>query len=639
MCGIAGFTRRAGPPEEAAALLGRMCAAMAHRGPDGAGVHVAGPVALGHRRLSIIDLEGGAQPLVSADGRWAIVYNGEVYNYAELGEDLDRRGFRRRTRSDTEVLLGLVALDGPEALLRVHGFFAFALWDEVERTLLLARDHFGKKPLYYAEAGPDLVFASEAKAVLLHPAVSRDPDLRALGRYLARECVPAPETAYRAVRKLEPGSYALWRDGRLDVRRYYDLAGRVNAAGPLDICLEEAAERFRAGLRRSVERRLVADVPVVHLLSGGLDSSAVHAALHEAGAIGRLDVFTTRILDPHFDESRYADAVAERFPPKSRRVLEFEPDAFLEELDGAVALLDEPTGNATLLPLGRMMRGVREAGVKVALTGSGGDEILAGYPTFQALPLAALYRTLPDAVDAAARRLAGLLPASDRYFSLEFRAKRFLRGARAPADEANARWQASFDETDLRALLAPEALRAMGDDPAETLFGDVRASLRGAEGWDAVNRLSLEYVRNYLAHDILPLADLCGMAHSVEIRSPLLDLDLVETVLRLPGRLKLRHGRTKHLLIEAYRDLFPPSLLRRRKQGFAVPMAKWLRGPLRRLMERHLLEDGPLYRDGILRPEVPRRLVADHLARRHSRHKEIWTLLVLSLWHERRAAA
>lgn len=634
MCGIAGFTRRAGPPDEAVRLLERMCGLMAHRGPDDAGVHVAGPIALGHRRLSIIDLEGGRQPLISSDGRWAITYNGEVYNYRDLAADLDARGWRRRTRSDTEVLMGLVALDGPEALNRVHGFFAFALWDEVERTLVLARDHLGKKPLYFADVGGDLVFASEAKAVLAHPAVGREVDPAALARYLARECVPAPATIYRAVRKLEAGTFAIWRDGRLVVRRYYDLVGRVNAAGPSSEPFGEAVERFRGGLRRSVERRLVADVPVVHLLSGGLDSAAIHASLAEAGVAGRMEVFTTRILDPSFDEERYAEAVLERHPPGRRTRLAFRPVECLDELDGAVALMDEPTGNATLLPYGRMLRAVRENGAKVALCGSGGDEILAGYPTFQALAFAALYRRLPAPVDGAARRVAALLPASDRYFSLEFRAKRFLRGATAPPDEMNARWQASFDEDDLAGILAPD-VRAAAGDLRDVLWADVRESLRGTEGWDPVNRLSLEYLRNYLAHDILPLADRCGMSHSVEIRSPFLDLDLVEWCLRLPGAYKIRRGRTKRLLREAYRDLLPRTVIERGKLGFALPMAKWLRGPLRGLLERHLVGDGPLYRAGLLLPETPRRLVAEHLARRHARHKELWTLLALSLWYER----
>lgn len=631
MGAFAGVVVREGRAD--AAIVRRLCAAL----PGGANiaVHTDGPVAVGGVGPSAPPVGREASGL-SADGRRVLAFNGDE----AFAEEAFRRGGGAPPTSVGAAVLSLLgdAAADPAAALppvaRAVGPFALALWDSVGRTLLLARDAFGKKPLYTAEVGGGLVFSTSLRAVLAHPGVSREIDPAALATYLAREVVPAPATIRRAVRKISPGAYAVWRDGRLSLGRYDDLAGRITAAGPLAIPFDEAKRRLRESLHRVVVRRLAGGPPVALLISGGLDSSSMAAALGDADSLGGISAFSTRLEDPVFDETPYADAVLTRFRPAARSVLSFGPAEFREAAGWAFEKTDEPIGNVTILPLLRMARAVRDAGVRFGLVGTGADELFAGFQTFQALSLVRLYRAFAGPIDPIVRAAVNLLPASDRYFSIEFRAKRFLRGVRAEASEMNARWQASFDETEVAALLPPDVLRAAGGDLPAVLWGGVRETLRGTEGWGPVERLQLEYLRNYMAHDTLPLSEVCGAAFGVEFRAPYLDPEIVDLMLRLPAAYKIHRGRSKHLMREAYRGLLPDVVYRRHKQGFTVPVARWLKGPLRDLVERHLVADGPLYRAGLLRPDVPRRLVADHFAGRHSRHKEIWTLLALSLWFE-----
>ena len=622
MCGFLGIINleRGRPADERAAR--EMAAAQAHRGPDDEGFYFNGPVALGMRRLAIIDLPGGHQPMANEDGSVWVVFNGEIYNFAELRAELLERGHQFRTHSDTEVLVHLYEEHGDDLVTRLNGMFAFALWDERRARLLAARDRMGEKPLYFTDTPGAFVFASELKSLLAHPGVGRRLNLRALRKYLSYEFVPSPHSMIEGVRKLRPAHRLIWERGGWREERYWGLSYEGER---LRLGAEEAAEEVRGRLREAVRLRLVADVPLGVLLSGGIDSSAVAAlACEEAG--GRVRTFSIAFAELSFDESSYARAVAARLGTEhhEQRFTERDMLAVVPEIP---RLLDEPLGDGSLIPTFLLSRETRRH-VTVALGGDGGDELFAGYPTYVAHRLAGYYRGLPGLlrrglIEPAVARL----PVSTENLSFDFRAKRFIRGAGLPAGTRHAVWMGSYDAAEQSRLLAPEVLAAC---PDEEVFDEVRA-YDGLNGADAVEPMMRLDATHYLPECVLFKVDRASMAASLEVRAPFLDHTLVEFLTRLPVGLKLRGLTTKYVLKRAMRGRLPREVTDRPKKGFGMPVAKWVKGELRPLV-RETFSPERLRRRGLFNPDYVSRLLDEHEGGRADHRKLIWTLLMFELW-------
>ena len=631
MCGICGVVERDGTIDRE--TLRRMTAVLRHRGPDDEGYHVAdgnggGPAAgLGFRRLSIIDLDTGNQPISNEDGSVWIVFNGEIYNFPELRAELEARGHRFATNADTEVIVHLYEERGPRCLEGLNGMFALAVWDERRRELLLARDRLGKKPLYYAELGDRLLFASELKSLLQHPLCPRELDFEALTRYLAFEYVPTPRAIFAGVRKLPAGHFLRWRDGRSSIQAYWDLAlgdddGRSE---------QEYVEEFRARFRDAVGRRLISDVPLGAFLSGGIDSSSVVAMMTEVLPRENVRTFSIGFGEQSFDESSYARRVA-RFYGTEHHEDTFTPGVMLDLLPRVAEFLDEPFADASILPTYLLSRFTREF-VTVALGGDGGDELLAGYPTFQADRVAQLYRMPRLLHERVVLPLVDRLPVSTANFSLDFKLKRFLGGMTYPQETRHPAWLGAFTPPEQAALLAR---------PVDDVYAEARRLFVGAPAHDRLGRLIYLYAKSYLQDDILVKVDRASMACSLEVRAPFLDVELVEFLGRVPSRLKLRGLRGKHLLKRAMADVLPPGIATRAKKGFGIPVAEWFKNDLREALQDELSPER-IRRQGIFDAREVERLVSEHLSGRRDHRKPLWTLFVFQLWHrnyvERRPTA
>jgi asparagine synthase (glutamine-hydrolysing) len=628
MCGIAGYAALDARRPLDARPVDAMLRRIAHRGPDDEGVHCAAGVVLGHRRLSILDPAGGHQPIFGTRPGTAVICNGEIYNYRELAKALSFRGVFARTGSDTEVAAHAYDAFGLDFLDRLDGMFALALWDGERRRLVLARDRMGEKPLYYTVADGLLIFASELTAVLAHPAVDASIDPRALAAYLALEYVPAPASIVRGVSKLEPGTALVLEDGELHKRRWWKLEPRV--AEPV-MPYEDAVAELRARLDAAVRSRLVSDVPLGVFLSGGIDSSAVAALATKAGA---LNTFSIAFDERSFDESRYAREVANRIGAHhhERVVRAAEMPELVPRLP---ELLDEPLGDASILPTAALARFARER-VTVALGGDGGDELFAGYPMHQGHRLAAAVRALPPGARALLAGAAARLPVSHRNFSLGFKAKTFLRGAGEPPPINHALWMASFSPAEQQRLLTPDALEAAGQ-----ARGALRAVLDAwaeSAGAPPLARASHLDALTYLPNDILMKVDRASMAVALEVRAPFLARGVVEFAFSLPDEYRMRGLTGKRILRDAVRDLLPASVLRRAKKGFGMPVAAWLNGALRPLAH-DVLSAERLRAGGLFRADAVERLLREHHAGTADHRKPLWTLLVLELWRAHHLAA
>jgi len=612
-------------------VLDRMVQTLAPRGPDASGSWRAPGIGLGHRRLKVLDLEGAAQPMTAADADVCLVYNGEIYNYRELGAELQSLGHPLTLRSDTEVLLRGYLQWGSDVVQRCNGMFAFALWDGRDRTLLLARDRMGQKPLYLARTPRGLLFASELKAILTHPEFESQVDADSLRRYLVHEYIPDPHCILRDASKLPPAHLAVVRSADLEVhpRAYWDLSfPDPRSRQRRQMRLDDATEELRFRLGRAARRRMMSDVPLGVFLSGGIDSSLLVALLSEAGAArDPLESFAIGFGDPSFDESAHAARVARRFSTH-HRARRFDLDELMSVLPRVTAQVDEPFGDASVLPTHLLSCFTREH-VTVTLSGDGGDELFAGYPTFQAeLVGAPLTRYLGAGWHDLFRRAAGLLPVSTDNISLDFKVKQFLRGVGLPAEARHQVWLGSFTPTEARALLHPDLVERLGPlDPLDEVTRLVDQTPT-ADPWD---RLMVFYCRYYLAGDILVKVDRASMAVGLEARAPFLDPEVVDFACRLPPEHRIRGFETKAVCRRLARDLLPVSIARRPKKGFGIPMARWLKGPLLGLMSR-LLDPERLRREGYFRAEVVQRLMSAHLAGRVDARKPLWTLMAFQLW-------
>jgi asparagine synthase (glutamine-hydrolysing) len=633
MCGILGFinlNRESGLDREHEAdqrIAGAMAAAIAHRGPDDEGFYFKENVALGMRRLSIIDLATGHQPISNEDGSVWVVFNGEIYNFQELRERLLARGHQFSTHSDTEVIVHLYEDHGDELVQYLNGMFAFALWDERRQRLLVARDRMGEKPLYFTQVeGQAFVFASELKSLVVHPAVERRVNLLALRKYLQYEFVPSPHTMIEGVHKLRPAHRLIFEKGAWRAEAYWSL----NYDGEkLMIDEEEAVEETRRRLREAVRMRLVSDVPLGVLLSGGIDSSTIAALACEAAA-GRVKTFSIAFDEKSFDESSYARLVAERLGTEhyEQRFTEREMLAIVPEIP---KLLDEPLGDGSLIPTFLLSRFTRER-VTVALGGDGGDELLAGYPTYAAHRVAGYYRALPRFLRAGLIEPAvARLPVSTDNLSFDFKAKRFVQGAALPPGERHTVWMGSYTAAQQRLLLSPEILDAC---PDERVFDEIRI-YNSLNEHDVVEQMMKLDATHYLSECVLFKVDRASMAASLETRAPFLDHTLAEFLTRLPIDLKL-HGQFgkwtgKYILKRAMQDRLPPEVIHRPKKGFGMPVAKWVKGELRAFV-RDTFAPERLRRRGFFNPDYVRRLLDEHERGAADHRKLIWTLLMFEMW-------
>ena len=626
MCGITGIALPGGArPDEA--TLRAMTDTLAHRGPDGDGVWITDGCGLGHRRLAIVDLSpAGAQPMLTPERDAAIAFNGEIYDFDAARRALEHEGETFTSRSDTEVLLRALRRWGASALTRLHGMMAFGYWSVKTRTLTLARDRFGKKPLYYAPLGgpsaPDgVVFGSEMRALLAHPRVraERAIDPVAVTQYLTHEAVPAPRSILANVRKLGAGEIATWseRDG-LRVSRWYAPQYGTQLRGD---ARELEAELTRR-VSRAVSRRLVADVPVGVFLSGGLDSSFVAACA--AATHPRVKTFAIGFEDPSFDESEHAALVARHLGTDHHTEV-LAPATLVDLVVPTLDRMDEPHADTSILPTTLLARLARRE-VTVALGGDGGDETLAGYPTFVADEV--LSRVPPSrSLARLAGSLASVAPASDANFSLGFKLRQMSLGLGARGAERHARWLSAIDPDTLPSLLGSK-LR----ESAPHALDAARAAAAGTvSDFDAATAF---YLSVYLAEGVLQKVDRATMSVSLEARAPLLDTEVVEFCLALAPEHRIRHGVTKKIMRDALRPMVPRSIIERPKKGFGAPVGQWLRGPLRHLVTDTLSHDR-VARGGWFDAREVTRIVDEHLSERADHRKALYTLLVLEHWRAR----
>jgi asparagine synthase (glutamine-hydrolysing) len=626
MCGITGFVSHQSLAN-ARATVERMTATLVHRGPDDQGTYVDRDTALGVRRLGVIDLDTGHQPMSNEDGTVWVVQNGEIYNFSALRDRLRRLGHVFRTRSDTEVIVHAYEAYGEDCVSHLDGMFAFALWDTRQRTLLLARDRMGEKPLYY-HAGPEMfVFGSEVRALLECPDVPRSLNLESLSRYLLFECVPAPHSILAGINKLPPASTLMVSPGgKPRLTRYWEL--RFAPDHSLDE--REWVDRLRAQLEASVRSQLVSDVSLGAFVSGGVDSGTIVALATRARGSRPFQTFSVGFEEPSYDERPFARNVAEHCGTEHHEILFSSSDA-LALMEKVGDLLDEPLVDGSFLPRYALAQAARGA-VTVVLCGDGGDELFCGYPTFLADgPARWLRRLLPSAVQHAAGAALDRLPPSSRYGSVEFLLKQFVRSLPYPPEVGTQLLLGGLVPAEQARLLSPRVRQALGPfDP----YGELTETIEQTSLRDPVERLIYHHCHCYLADQTLVASDRATMAVGLEVRAPLLDRSLVELACRIPSRFKLRGWTTKSVLKRAVADLLPAATITRRKQGLGVPIAAWLRGALRNVLEERLAP-GRLARRGLFEPATVTRLITEHVSGRRNHRKVLWALLMFDAWCDR----
>ena len=621
MCGIAGFAENSHfespePHQERdRALLHRMCEVIRHRGPDDEGLHVEQGVALGMRRLSIIDLSTGHQPIHNEDRTIWVVFNGEIYNYRHLRRELEAAGHVFYTASDTETIVHAYEEWGESSFNKLRGMFGIALWDRTRKTLILARDRAGIKPLHFVEDGTRIYFGSEIKSLIAAGAVQPDIDLEALDHYLSYLYAPRDRSLFASVRKLPPGHFLRWQDGKTTIVKYWEIGARESFAGSD----EEAAHALRQVLADAVQSHMVSDVPLGAFLSGGVDSSIVVGLMAEASS-RPVKTFSIGFDEPQFDELEHARRVSDHFATDHHEFV-VRPDG-LAILDRLVEHFDEPFADSSAIPTWYVSEIARQH-VTVVLSGDGGDELFGGYDRY--LPhrrVAQFDRLALPGARAAAGAVWPLLPHGAR-------GKNFLRHVSRTDDGRYLDSVAFFQPDERESLYTYDVRRRLAEWNAEDAL---RARLSRFSSLPPHGRMMRLDFETYLPEDVLTKVDRMSMAHSIESRVPLLDNEVIEFAATLPSALKIRNGRRKHVLKEAVRTLLPGEIVDRKKQGFGVPLGVWFRGGLTDIFSDVLCSSRTRQR-GYFEPRFVDRLVQEHLSGRRDHTLRLWQLLVFELWH------
>ena len=632
MCGIVGFLTSKATVIPECEILRKMRDVLIHRGPDDAGEFIRpidekGPfVFFGHRRLSIIDLGTGHQPLSNEDETVWVVFNGEIYNFRELRSRLENLGHQFKTYSDTEVISHAYEEYKENCFKYFNGMFAIGIWDEKENRLILARDRLGKKPLYYSLIHGCIVFASELKAIMAYPSFPREVDPASFMKYLFFEFVPCPHTIFKDAKKIPAASYLIWDKKGIEVKQYWSpFDPQRGENNPSEV---EAERRMMELLENSVKRRLISDVPLGIFLSGGIDSSAI-TALAQKEVPGKIKTFSIGFEDPSFDESKYA-SLASRYIGTEHHEQMMTPADLLNIVPGLPEILDEPMADASILPTYLLSKFTRRY-VTVALGGDGGDELFAGYPTYLAHKYADRYERYLGVLHSTIHHFGKLLPVSDDNISFDFKVKKFLSGIGHPPGVRNSLWLGSFSFSEIHKALSPEFL---GHFNEMRVTDEIISHEKEFPFADQITLVQYLDMKLYLQESILVKVDRASMACSLEVRAPFLDHELVEFVIGLPSHYKLRGMSSKYILKKALKNHIPDEIIHRKKKGFGVPIAKWVKGELRGLFE-DLLSPHRIRKEGFLNPEYVVSLLQDHLFNKKYNRKQLWTLLVWELWMDR----
>lgn len=614
MCGILGYSHVAKPLPTG--VLASALEGLVHRGPDHQGTFCSERISLGATRLRILDLDGGDQPLFSPDRDVVVVFNGEIFNYAELRAELEGEGFGFETRCDTEVVLNAFLRWGGSCFSRLRGMFAIAIWVRSEGRLILARDRMGIKPLYYCLQGGEIYFGSELKCILLHPAVRRNICLSGLNCFLSLNYVPGPRTLVEGIIKLMPGHYLEWQSGRCSLHSYVNAGSPQKAPSSIDAACDELGGL----LTQSLKEQLVSDLPVGIWLSGGLDSSTI---LHYAANAHQrpLQTYSITFHGRSFDESRYIREVSSRFGTRHSEFDLSESADLVDAIEQIAFYSDEPSADAGALPLWFLAQ-MTSRDVTVVLTGEGADELFGGYLTYRADRYSATARKIPAPLRKAALAFATLLPVSDEKISFEYKVKRFLRGSLLSPELAHVFWNGTFSQAEKERLF-------LFADP-----GPLEAVVERMVGGPGLQRYLDFDQRYYLPDDILYKVDRISMAHSLEVRPPFLDPRIVDFAAGLPERFKVRRSQSKYVLRRLMRDKLPRSVVRRPKIGFDVPIHEWLRGVLRPLLLDTLSQEA-VSATGLFHWPAVKQQISAHLERRANLGYHLWGLMVLLIWMKR----
>ena len=615
MCGITGYTHRGRAFEPSAIKAATDC--LIHRGPDQQGTFESPTVSLGAVRLKIIDLSAGSQPLFSDDRKTVLVYNGEIYNYRELRQELEDLGHSFSTHSDTEVLLKAFLQWDTDCFSRLRGMFAAAFWREADRRLVLVRDRIGIKPLYLCRMGDDLYFGSELKTILIHPEIPRRLDLSALHYYLALNYVPGPYTLMEGIEKLRPGCWLEWQDGSIRVEQYWKLSHAQNE----NWTMPDAVQALDDLLKQSVREHLLSDVHVGIWLSGGIDSSGIlHYASQESSQ--RLKTFSVTFQGRSFDETPYIHQLVNQYQTEHYE-LDLNPTLDLPSaIEDLAYHSDEPFADAGAVPIWYLSKLSRQHAT-VALSGEGADELFGGYVTYQADHLAGYVRLLPEAARRSLLWAMNYWPVSDDKISFEYKVKRFLQGTLLSPDEAHTYWNGAFSRPEQEDLLLRK-----NHDRVQDLFD---ADLPRPDRNGSLNRFLAFDQRYYLTDDLLQKVDRMSMAHSLEVRPPYLDHRIFEFAATLPDRFKVDGRTLKVILKQLMKPQLPASVISRAKTGLDIPAHDWLRGPLRPFLEDTLSPDA-VKRTALFRPQAIERVKRDHMERRANLGYHLWGLMILFLW-------
>ncbi len=634
MCGICGILNLALEPVAHRERIEAMSARLEHRGPDSHGKFELPHLALAIRRLSIIDLETGDQPLSNETGDVTLVFNGEIYNYRELRGQLLDRGHRFKTHADGEVIAHLYEEQGPDCVRELNGMFAIALWDDRAQRLVLARDRAGEKPLYYWHRNGTLVFGSEIKALFEYPGISRDLDPEALAQYFFYGYFPTPRSVYAEIKKLPAAQRMVVERGEIHIDTYWRAQSYLRPPGLPRVTtrweVRALAEALRVRLRDAAISRLVSDVPLGVFLSGGIDSSTLVATMSELTP-GNVNTFSVAFPEKTFNEEPYANLVARHFGTR-HHVLTADESALRGALDLLADHLDEPLADPAVIPTYLLSRFARNH-IKVALSGEGADELFGGYPTYLGAQLAEYYLRLPRFLRRQFfDRLQPWLPVSSTAVPKGLFLRRFLTHAERDPAERHQIWFGMFSPAELDQLFTPEWT---GPAPASSvIFAPLARVLAGARFDGTLAEMLYLDFRTYLEDNLLVKIDRASMACSLELRTPYLDHRLVQFAAALPSALKVRRFQLKYILKQAVEKWLPHQIVYRQKRGFSVPIASWMKGGLKTLLDETLAEE-KLKRDGLFNAGFVRRLLQEHWSGRADHRKTLWTLLCFQLWHDR----